>query len=118
MANPAGDALTAEQITQALRDIAEASKKTTATVQCKHCWKEGRYEIEVPDTKERLNAIKFMHENGYGKPSTAREDATKIDLDVDVTGLSPGDRGALRRNLLARYPELAPQDPPAPSATL
>jgi hypothetical protein len=106
MTNPAGDALTPQEITTALKEIAASSKKVTQTVQCKHCWKEGRYEIDVSDDKTRLQAIQFMHENGYGRPSQARDEGPKIALDIDITTLTPEARGELRRKLLTLNPNL------------
>jgi hypothetical protein len=106
VANPAGDALTPEEITTALKEIAASSKKVWTTIQCKKCWKEGKYEVEVSDDKTRLQAIQFMHENGYGRPSQARDDGPKIALDIDITTLTPEARGELRRKLLALNPNL------------
>jgi hypothetical protein len=106
MTNPAGDALTPEQITEALREITASTKKVNVLIQCKKCWKEGKYDVEVADDRTRLDAIKFMHENGYGRPSQARDEGPKVALDIDITTLTPEARGELRRKLLTLNPNL------------
>jgi hypothetical protein len=99
VANPAGDALTAAEITAALKDIAASTKKRWVTIECKHCDRQGKYEVDVPDDSTRLNAIEFMVEHGYGKPGTSK-DETKVDLDVDITTLTPEARVTLRKQLV------------------
>jgi hypothetical protein len=105
LANPAGDALTAQEITEALKEIAASTTKRWVTVSCKHCDRDGKYEVDVPDDKTRLNAIEFMVEHGYGKPAAAKPDE-RIDLDIDVQTLTPEARASLRQKLLALNPDL------------
>jgi hypothetical protein len=105
LANPAGDALTPEQITKILRDIASAVRKRWITITCKHCDRDGKYEVDVPDDKTRLDSVKFMVEHGFGKPGQAKPDE-RIEVDIDVQTLTLEARATLRRKLLALNPDL------------
>jgi hypothetical protein len=117
LANPAGDALSADEIAKALREIAgETGGEDTfiedyAEGTCKKCGQRQKFMARMKvksrgaDPTTRLNALKTIIEHGYGKPGTAKDETTKVDLDIDITKLSLQARGNLRRTLIAQYPE-------------
>jgi hypothetical protein len=112
MSNPAGDALSAEEIAKALREIAgEASGEDTyvedyAEGTCKKCGQRQKFMARMKvkgrgaDPATRLNALKMIVEHSHGKPGTSKDD-TKVDLDIDVSTLSPEVRGNARRHAIA-----------------
>jgi hypothetical protein len=113
LANPAGDALTPAQITQALREIAgeagESFIEDDVDVTCRSCGKRQKVRARMrnkgADPRVRLDAIKFATEQGYGKPGQAKTEE-RLDLDIDVQTLTPDARASLRRKLLALNPDL------------
>jgi transcription elongation factor Elf1 len=44
-----------------------------ATIGCKHCGREGRYEIDVPDNRVRLDAVEKLLQQGLGRAREAEE---------------------------------------------
>jgi hypothetical protein len=118
LANPAGDALSADEIAKALREIAGETSGEDSYVEdyaegvCKSCGKRQKFMARMKvkgrgaDATTRLNALKTIIEHGYGKPGTAKDETTKVELDVDITKLTPEARATLRQKLLTAYPEL------------
>jgi hypothetical protein len=113
VANPAGDALTPEQIAQALREIAgeagESFIEDDVDVTCRGCGKRQKVRARMrnkgADPRVRLDAIKFATEQGYGKPGQAKQEE-RLDVDIDVQTLTLEARATLRRKLLALNPDL------------
>jgi hypothetical protein len=56
-----------ETIRAALLDAANVNKKTFVTIACKHCARQGRYEVEVADTRSRVAAIQLLLNEGLGR---------------------------------------------------
>lgn len=56
-----------EAIAQALMDALVAEKSTDVTVACKHCFKQGRYSVEVKDHTNAIRAAEKLVELGYGR---------------------------------------------------
>jgi hypothetical protein len=50
-----------------------ANRQVWATIGCKHCGREGRYEIEVPDNRARLDAVEKLLQQGLGRAREAEE---------------------------------------------
>ena len=50
-----------------------ANRQVWATIGCKHCGREGRYEIEVPDNRVRLDAVEKLLQQGLGRAREAEE---------------------------------------------
>jgi hypothetical protein len=48
-----------------------ANRNLWATINCKHCGRAGRYEITVPDSKVRLDAIQALLHEWLGRPGQA-----------------------------------------------
>jgi hypothetical protein len=44
-----------------------ANKQVWATVTCKHCEKQGRYEVVLPDYRVRLDAVEALLREGLGR---------------------------------------------------
>jgi hypothetical protein len=112
VANPAGDALSAEEIAQALREIAGEAAGEDSYIEdyvdatCKDCGSRQKFVARMKvkgrraDPATRFNALKMIVEHGYGKPGTSKDDI-KVDLDINVATLSPDNRGNVRRHVLA-----------------
>jgi hypothetical protein len=101
VANPAGDALSAEQIQRIINEAVDATK--SAWGYCPKC--REKVKADFPDHNGRINALKLALEHGYGKPGTSKDEA-KVDLDVDITTLTPEARATLRKQLVALNPAL------------
>jgi hypothetical protein len=95
VANPAGDALSPEQIQRIINEAVDATK--SAWGYCPKC--REKVKADFPDHNGRINALKLALEHGYGKPGTSK-DETKVDLDVDITTLTPEARVTLRKQLV------------------
>ena len=50
-----------------------ANRQVWATIGCKHCGREGRYEIDVPDNRVRLDAVEKLLQQGLGRAREAEE---------------------------------------------
>jgi hypothetical protein len=50
-----------------------SNRQVWATIGCKHCGREGRYEIEVPDNRVRLDAVEKLLQQGLGRAREAEE---------------------------------------------
>lgn len=95
----------AEEDYDLLRDgLRDAIKQTRPLKRkCEKCQHEVTFQI--PDHAARVKAIEVWVAQ-FGKPPTDEKDAP-LELDVDVTTLDPAERAALRKRILARYPEAA-----------
>ena len=51
-----------------------ANRQVWATIGCKHCGREGRYEISIPDYRVRLDAVEKLLQQGLGRPREAEDD--------------------------------------------
>jgi hypothetical protein len=57
-----------EEIRRVLVETATgANKQVWATVTCKHCDKQGRYEVVIPDYRVRLDAVEALLREGLGR---------------------------------------------------
>src|SRR5690349_12834908 len=66
----------AEAAAESVEDIRRVLLETAtgalrATVVCKHCARAGRYEIAVPDSKVRLDAVQALLHEALGRPGQA-----------------------------------------------
>jgi hypothetical protein len=70
-----------------------ANRQIWATIGCKHCGREGRYEIEVPDNRVRLDAVEKLLQQGLGRAREAEESRIPRlpDSPVAVEGMSWSD---------------------------
>jgi hypothetical protein len=50
-----------------------ANRQVWTTIGCKHCGREGRYEIDVPDNRVRLDAVEKLLQQGLGRAREAEE---------------------------------------------
>jgi hypothetical protein len=50
-----------------------ANRLVWATIDCKHCGRQGRYEIDVPDNRVRLDAVEKLLQQGLGRAREAEE---------------------------------------------
>ena len=50
-----------------------ANRQVWTTIDCKHCGREGRYEIDVPDNRVRLDAVEKLLQQGLGRAREAEE---------------------------------------------
>jgi hypothetical protein len=48
-------------------------RQVWVTIGCKHCGREGRYEIDVPDNRVRLDAVEKLLQQGLGRAREAEE---------------------------------------------
>jgi hypothetical protein len=57
-----------EEIRRVLVETATgANKQVWATVTCKHCQRQGRYEVVLPDYRVRLDAVEALLREGLGR---------------------------------------------------
>ena len=76
----------AEAVAASLEDIrrvlletaTSANKQLWATITCKHCDRAGRYEITVPDTKVRLDAVQALLHEALGRPGQVETQAAPV----------------------------------------
>jgi hypothetical protein len=111
LANPAGDALTDEEIAKALREIIVGEAGDDSYVEdyvdatCKDCGKRQKFlarmkvKTKGADPNTRHNAIKTVIEHGHGKPGQAKGE-DKANLDIDISKETPEVRGQVRRHLI------------------
>jgi hypothetical protein len=59
-----------------LDELTQATRKRTHSVTCKHCKREGRYELDESDDAVRLKALQYIGDMGYGKAAPAPQDKT------------------------------------------
>jgi hypothetical protein len=104
--SPAGSAFTETEFVELIRDVAGAVKPQTVAIKCKKCAHTSRYEVDFPDKRTQLEALRFAHENGYGKAASADKLDEPPDLDVDVSTLSSEQRANMRRALFRANPDL------------
>jgi hypothetical protein len=97
VANPAGEALDAETIQRILKEAVDADK--SAWGYCGTCRK--KVKADFPDHSARIKALQLALEHGYGKPGTAKDETTKVDLDIDINKISLEARGNARRHAIA-----------------
>jgi hypothetical protein len=77
-----------ETIRAALLDAAKVNRKVWATITCKHCGRQGRYTVEVADTRSRVAAIELLLREGLGRPPQSEERQPKVPQTVlDLRGL-------------------------------
>jgi hypothetical protein len=50
-----------------------ANRQVWITVTCKHCERQGRYEVDVPDNRTRLDAVEKLLQQGLGRAREAEE---------------------------------------------
>jgi hypothetical protein len=117
LANPAGDALTDEEIAKALREIIVGEAGDDSYVEdyvdatCKDCGKRQKFlarmkvKTKGADPNTRHNAIKTVIEHGHGKPGQAKSEE-KVDVDIDITTMTLEARANLRRKLIALNPDI------------
>jgi hypothetical protein len=67
-----------DTIRAALLDAAAVNRKTFVTIGCKHCGRQGRYEVEVADTRARVAAIQLLLSEGLGRAPQAEENQVKV----------------------------------------
>jgi hypothetical protein len=78
-----------EVIRAALLDAANVNKKTFVTIGCKHCGRQGRYEVEVADTRSRVAAIQLLLNEGLGRAPQAEDHQPSVPQSIlDVRRLS------------------------------
>jgi hypothetical protein len=66
LAEAAADSI--EDIRRVLVETATgANKQVWATVTCKHCERQGRYEVVLPDYRVRLDAVEALLREGLGR---------------------------------------------------
>jgi hypothetical protein len=80
-----------------------ANRLVWATIGCKHCGREGRYEIEVPDNRVRLDAVEKLLQQGLGRAREAEESRIPRlpDSPAAVEGMSSSDMQRLADVLAA-----------------
>lgn len=87
---------TLEWLKTELDALVAATKTQNHLVTCKHCQRDGKYDIQVNDSRARLDALKIISEQGYGKAPQAKEQTEQhIDTSVDPDSLDPQDRKQL-----------------------
>jgi hypothetical protein len=73
----AAAAASLDEIERVLIETATAAdRQIYAMISCKHCGREGRYPVAVPDHRSRLDAISQLLAQGLGRPAQAEETAT------------------------------------------
>ena len=78
-----------DTIRAALLDAAAVNRKTFITIGCKHCGRQGRYEVEVADTRARVAAIQLLLSEGLGRAPQAEEHQPRVPQSIsDVRRLS------------------------------
>ena len=78
-----------DTIRAALLDAAAVNRKTFVTIGCKHCGRQGRYEVEVADTRARVAAIQLLLSEGLGRAPQAEEHQPRVPQSIsDVRRLS------------------------------
>ena len=70
-----------ETIRAALLEAANVDKKTFVTIACKRCSRQGRYEVEVADTRSRVAAIQLLLNEGLGRAPQAEAPAQGAAID-------------------------------------
>jgi hypothetical protein len=53
-----------------------ANRQVWVTIACKHCERQGRYEVEVPDNRVRLDAVEKLLQQGLGRAREAEHSPT------------------------------------------
>jgi hypothetical protein len=53
-----------------------ANRQVWVTIACKHCERQGRYEVEVPDNRVRLDAVEKLLQQGLGRAREAEQSPT------------------------------------------
>jgi hypothetical protein len=61
-----------------------ASRQAWTTITCKHCERQGRYEVVIPDYRVRLDAVEKLLQQGLGRAREAQE-APASELPAVVT---------------------------------
>jgi hypothetical protein len=50
-----------------------ATRQAWTTITCKHCERQGRYEVVIPDYRVRLDAVEKLLQQGLGRAREAQE---------------------------------------------
>jgi hypothetical protein len=53
-----------------------ATREAWTTITCKHCERQGRYEVVIPDYRVRLDAVEKLLQQGLGRAREAQESST------------------------------------------
>jgi hypothetical protein len=53
-----------------------ANRQVWVTIACKHCERQGRYEVDVPDNRVRLDAVEKLLQQGLGRAREAEQSPT------------------------------------------
>jgi hypothetical protein len=53
-----------------------ATRQAWTTITCKHCERQGRYEVVIPDYRVRLDAVEKLLQQGLGRAREAQEAPT------------------------------------------
>lgn len=85
-----------------LDELAQAVKTTNVAITCKHCKRDGKYDVSVDNTRVQLDAVKFIAEQGYGKAGQATTTTAPPIQTADPSRMTPADREALKQQLLSR----------------
>jgi hypothetical protein len=64
-----------------------ATRQAWTTVTCKHCERQARYEVVIPDYRVRLDAVEKLLQQGLGRAREA-QDAPTAELPTSVTDLT------------------------------
>jgi hypothetical protein len=88
-----------EKIKRTLDDALNAETTRSALCECGR-----RVSVTFNDVNARLKAVQLWLEQGYGKPKETK--TLDVDSGLDIDSMSREEREALKRELLAQYPQL------------
>ncbi len=103
------DAVEDEAIVTLIKESLSAEKEVWATVKCKHCSREGKYTVPVPNWRERAQVLQILADQSKGKPAEEKR------VVVDITARRLEDLRSLSDRELAEIldAEILPELPPA-----
>lgn len=91
-----------ESLKAKLDELAQAVKTTNVRITCKHCKRDGKYDVQVDNTRIQFDATKFIAEQGYGKAGQATTSTPAPVEGQNPATMNTADREALKQHLLSR----------------
>lgn len=78
-----------DKLIQVVRDALESTKKMWTLVTCKHCSRQGKYLVEVPNVRDAMAAAEFMANRGIGRPGTVEPGDRQVTHEYVLEIVSP-----------------------------
>ena len=77
-----GDALsgklTPEQLETLVDDVLASTKNAWADINCKHCGRGGRYQVEIKDASAATRGLEILSNQAWGRPQDDKVEAEGI----------------------------------------